>query len=138
MDVRYPARIEKQEPAGFFVQFIDLEDAFTEGATIEEALFNASEVLSGILQWRLDNDVEIPEPSAAVKGARFIAPDARTQAALLVRHARGEKSLADLARVLETSWPAAQRLENPHHWPTLRQIEKAAAACGKKLVLLFE
>ena len=44
LDVRYPAKIEKQEPDGFFVQFLNLEDGFTEGATIEEALFNASEL----------------------------------------------------------------------------------------------
>jgi antitoxin HicB len=47
MDIRYPAKIESQEPSGYLVNFVDLEDTFTEGATKEEALFNASEVLSG-------------------------------------------------------------------------------------------
>ena len=45
---------------------------------------------------------------------------------------------AELARSLETSWPSAQRLENPRHSPTLRQLEKAAAALGKRLVLALE
>jgi antitoxin HicB len=44
MDIRYPAKIEAQEPSGYLVSFVDLEDTFTEGAT-KEALFNASEVL---------------------------------------------------------------------------------------------
>jgi antitoxin HicB len=46
--------------------------------------------------------------------------------------------MSQIARALETSWPAAQRMENPKHWPTLRQLEKAAAALGKRLVLSFE
>lgn len=138
MDIRYPAKIETQEPSGFLVSFVDLEDTFTEGATREEALFNASEVLSAMLSWRLDNDKPLPEPTQKLEDAVYVAPDARTQAALLVRRARGDRSLAEVARVLETSWPAAKRLEDPHHWPSLKQLEKAAAALGRRLVLSFD
>ncbi len=138
MDIRYPARIKEQEPSGYLVEFIDLEDTFTEGSTREEALFNAAEVLSAMLSWRLDNDIPIPEPTPNMSDTVSIAPDARTQAALLVRRARGNRSLAEIARVLETSWPAAQRLEDPHHWPSLKQLEKAAAALGRRLVLTFD
>ncbi len=138
MDIKYPALVESQEPSGFFVRFVDFEDTFTEGITKDEALFNASEVLSAMLSWRIDNNKPTPEPSPNVAGAIYIAPDARTQAALLVRRSRGDRSLADIARVLETSWPSAQRLENPHHWPSLNQLEKAAAAMGRRLVLSFD
>jgi hypothetical protein len=31
-----------------------------------------------------------------------------------------------------------QRLEDPKHWPSLRQLENAASALGKRLVLSFE
>ena len=55
-----------------------------------------------------------------------------------LRLARGERSLAEVARALETSWPSAKRLEDPRHYLTLKQLEKAAAALGKKLVLSFE
>ena len=110
----------------------------TDGETLDEALFNASEALSGILGWMLDENQPIPDPSPAGDGRVLVAPDARTQAALLIRRARGERSLAELARALETSWPSAQRLENPRHSPTLRQLEKAAAALGKRLVLALE
>jgi antitoxin HicB len=56
----------------------------------------------------------------------------------LICRERGDRSLAELARSLDTSWPSAQRLENPRHSPTLRQLEKAAAALGKRLVLALE
>ncbi len=71
-------------------------------------------------------------------GAQPIAPSARVQAALLVRRARADRPFADLVRALNTSWPAAQRLEDPHHSATIKQLERAAAAFGKRLVLAIE
>ncbi len=138
MDIRYPATITAQKDGTFLVQFVDLPDTFTEGQTKEEALFNASEVLSAMLAWRLDEAKDVPAPSQKVKGARYIAPDAKTQAAMLLRLARGDRTLSDLARALETSWPAAKRLENMSHWPSLKTLDRAAAALGKRLVLTLE
>jgi antitoxin HicB len=138
MDIRYPATVAEQADGTFFVQFIDLADTFTEGATKDEALFNASEVLSGMLAFRLDEAKDVPAPSQKIKGAHYIAPDAKTQAAMLLRLARGDRSLSELARALETSWPAAKRLENPTHWPSLKTLDRAAAALGKRLVLTLE
>jgi antitoxin HicB len=82
--------------------------------------------------------MEVPTPSLRIKGASYIAPDAKTQAAMLLRLARGERSLSELARALETSWPSAKRLENAAHWPSLKTLDRAAAALGKKLVLVLE
>ena len=138
MDIRYPAMIEKQPDGTFLVTFVDLPDTFTEGQTREEALFNAVEVLSGMLAWRLEEAKDVPAPSKKVKGASYIAPDAKTQSAMLLRMARGERSLSELARALETSWPSAQRLESPLHWPSLKTLDRAAAALGKRLVLTLE
>jgi antitoxin HicB len=138
MNIRYPATVTAQKDGSFLVQFVDLPDTFTEGRTQEEALFNASEVLSAMLAWRLDDAKDIPAPSAKVKGAHDVSPDAKTQAAMLLRLARGERTLSDLARVLETSWPAAKRLEDPSHWPSLKTLDRAAAALGKRLVLSLE
>ena len=138
MDIRYPATVERQKDGTFFVQFVDLPDTFTEGQTKEEALFNAVEVLSAMLAWRLDESKDVPAPSQRVKGVQYVAPDAKTQAAMLLRLARGERTLSDLARALETSWPAAKRLENPSHWPSLKTLDRAAAALGKRLLLTLE
>ena len=138
MDIRYPAKIEALKDGTYFVQFVDLPDTFSEGRTKEEALFNASEVLSAMLAWRLDELKDVPAPSQKLKGAHYIAPDAKTQAAMLLRLARGERTLSDLARALETSWPAAKRLEDPKHWPSLKTLDRAAAALGKRLVLRLE
>ena len=138
MDIRYPATVEVQKDGAFLVRFIDLPDTFTEGRTKEEALFNAAEVLSAMLAWRLEESKDVPAPSQKVRGAHYVAPDAKTQAAMLLRLARGERTLSELARALETSWPAARRLEDPTHWPSLKTLDRAVAALGKRLVLTVE
>jgi antitoxin HicB len=136
--IRYPATIEQQEDGRFFVQFVDLLDTFTEGQTQEEALFNASEVLTGMLDCHLAAGRDIPAPSQGMTGVHYVSPDVKTQAALLVRSARGERSMAELARALETSWPAARRLEDTHHWPSLKTLDRVATTMGKRLVLAME
>ena len=137
MKFSYPYTMQPQDGGGYFVQFVDLEEAFTEGETVEEAAFNAAEVLTGVLSYRIEKGDEIPAPSPA--GDRLVAtPSASVQAAILLRDARGEKSLSDMARALETSWAAAQRLEDPRHWPTLKQLDRAAKLLGKRLVLALD
>jgi antitoxin HicB len=138
VDVRYPAVYEPQEPSGFFVRFIDLPEAVTQGEDLDACAFMGAEVLSLVLEEYVESGRDIPAPTQGLSDAHYLAPDAKVQAALLVRLARGERSLAELARALETSWPAAKRLEDPRHWPSLKQLDKAAAALGKRLVLAFE
>ena len=135
----FPARIYQDETGRFFVRFPDLDEAVTEGETSEEALFNAQEVLTLTLESRLIEGIDIPDPQD-ISGSdiHFIAPAARVQAALLIHRARGNRSMADLARALETSWPSVKRLENPRHSPTIKILEKAANTLGKKLILSFE
>lgn len=120
------------------MRFVDIPEAITQGETIDECLFNGTEVLSMIIEEYLDSGRAIPLPTANLPDVHYIAPEARIQSAILVRWARGNRSLAEIARALETSWPSAQRLEDPHHWPSLKQLEKAASVLGKKLVLSLE
>lgn len=138
MKITYPARFEPQEGGGFLVQFVDLDNAFTEGATEEEALFNATEVLTLILEDRMESGIAIPIPSAGTTQTVDIAPEASVQSALLIWFARNGRPLSEIARSLQTSWAAVQRLEDPHHWPSLKQLDRAARVLGKRLVLSFE
>jgi len=139
--VAYRCHISKQEGGGLLVTFPELKEAMTEGNTLEEALFNAKEVLTLTLEGRLDEGQNIPVPLDDVEilpPYYVVFPSPKTQAALLVRLIRSKKSLAELARSLKTSWPAASRLENPHHWSSLRQLTRVAEVFGSQLVLSFE
>jgi len=138
MRTDYPYTVETDADGFLFVQFTDLGDTFTQGETLEEAAYNASEVLSAMLTYRLENNQEIPDPSVITLYSYRAVPSPEVQAALLLRKARGNKSLSELASAMKTSWPAVQRLENPHHWPNLKQLDKAARALGKQLILSLE
>jgi antitoxin HicB len=138
MKIEYPAKITKDGDR-YLVTFPDFAEAATEGVTFEEALFNAAEVLTLTLEGRVEEGMEICQPSRPKgKSVYMITPAARVQSAILLRSVRGDRSVADFARALGTSWPAAAKLEDPRHSPSLRQLEKAAAAHGKRLVVLFE
>lgn len=77
MNELYPAIIEYDKSAKrYTVLFSDLPEAITEGETLEEAVFNASEVLTLTLEGRVDEGIEIPRPSKH-KNAKLIAPSAR-------------------------------------------------------------
>lgn len=138
MNVLYPAifKYDKSEKR-YTIRFPDLKEAITEAESLEEAYTNAAEVLTLTLEGRVDEGIDIPRPSQR-KNAKYIAPSARAQAALLLRWAKGNHTTAEIARALHTSWPAVARLEDLHHWPNLRQLERAAASVGHRLVISLE
>lgn len=139
MKIAYKSLITKQDDGKYLVTFQDLEEAITEGVSFEEALFNAEEVLTLTLEGRMDENMDIPEPTTETSDPFVLVyPSPRIQAALLVRFSRENKSMAEIARSLETSWPAAARMEDPHHWSSLRQLSKLANILGTRLILSFE
>ena len=132
--VRFAAIFAAQPEGGYTVTFPDIPEAISEGETKDECLHNAQEVLTLCLEQRMDDNDPIPEAST-VKGGIWIEPSAAMQAAVLVRVWRTKlgKSLSEIARTLSTSWAAAQKLESHRANPTLRQLERTAAALGKRL-----
>lgn len=138
MNVLYPAifKLSRKEKR-YTISFPDLSEAISEATSLEEAYINAAEVLTLTLEGRMDEGMKIPKPSLR-KNAKQIAPSARVQAALLLRWTKGHHTTAEIARSLHTSWPSISRLENPHHWPSLRQLERMAAAIGQQLVITFQ
>ena len=137
MNLVYPCRITKEED-GHLVQFVDLPEAFTEGDTLEEALENAEDVLTGTLEVKIQLGKDIPLPSKVKRGEHGVVPSAAVQSALLLRLHRGDVTISELARALDTGFAAVKRLEDPLHTPSLRQLEKVARALGRKLVLSFD
>ena len=139
MKIEYPAIFEPADEGGYTITSPDFPEAISEGNTFEEANFNAIEVLDLTLKSRIEDKEIIPLPHAGSgPNIHMFAPDVNIQAALLIKLNRGEKKFSDLARDLGSSWPAVSRLEDPKHWPSLRQFDKAASALGKRLVLSLE
>ncbi|MEI6214995.1 MAG: type II toxin-antitoxin system HicB family antitoxin [Desulfuromonadales bacterium] len=139
MKIEYPAIFDPADEGGYTISFPDFPEAISEGDSLEEANYNAIEVLDLTLKSRMEDNETIPLPHfESGVNVYMVAPDVNIQAALLVKLNRGEKKFSDLARTLGTSWPAVSRLEDPKHWPSLRQLDKLAAALGKRLVLSLE
>lgn len=132
--VKFAAVFEPQPEGGYTVTFPDIPEAISEGDSKEECLHHAQEVLTLCLEQRMDDGETIPEAST-VKGGIWIEPSAAMQAAVLVRAWRTKqgKTVSEIARTLNTSWAAAQKLESHRANPTLRQLERTAAALGKRL-----
>ena len=60
MKISYPAKITfSKNDKRYFVEFYDLAEAITEGETLEEAVFNASEVLTLTLESRIGEKQDI-------------------------------------------------------------------------------
>ncbi len=137
MKICYPCKIEKGSDGKYLATFPDFSETLTEGDTQEEALFNAAEALTLTLEGRAEEGLTIPFPPQ-IESEHMIYPSCRVQAALLVRFNRKERKIADMARSLGTSWPAASQMEDLHHWTTLRQLDKTAAILGKRLIISFE
>ena len=141
MNVLYPVQINfNKDDNRYFVKFLDIPEAITEGENEEEAFFNASEVLTLAIEGRLEEGMEVPQPSQCTNNQKLVSTSVRAQAALLIRWAKlhGEHTTSEIARSLNTSWPAVSRLENPRHWPSLRQLEKVANVLGQQLIISME
>lgn len=79
MKVEYPAILTEAPEGGYLVDFPDFEgEAFTEGDTLEEALRNAAEVLSLIVEHRTERGQPVPEPGRRIDGQNiFMVPLAK-------------------------------------------------------------
>lgn len=120
MNLCYPAYFEPQQPSGYFVQFIDFDNAITQGETLEECKAHAQEVLSLVIEDMLEGGKEIPTPSHS-PDAFFIAPETIIQSKILLSWAKKSENVG-------------YKTKNP----SLTQLDKAAKAMGKQLILSIE
>ncbi len=129
-ELTYPAKIERDDK-GYLVKFNDISNAFTWGESFEEALYNAQEVLDLILLDRIENNEDIPLPSAPMKGDIMVTASPDTAAPILLHLLRESKhrTITDVARRMGGPYQSYQRLESGKNL-TMKSIKRAAAAMG--------
>jgi antitoxin HicB len=133
----YPARIWKDDDV-YYVQFLDIENGFTYGKTLQEAKNMAVDVLSALLSSCFEHGLPIPTHSKTTgKDVYLIAPDVKVQAALLLRTARATIPQSKIAHAMGATWQAYQKIESPRSNTTLNKLQKAAKALGHQLVIEF-
>lgn len=138
--LKYPAKFSIDEhEGGYLVSFIDFDNIFTDGDTLEEAIRNAGEALNGCLASDFERGFDIPDPST-IRGEDVypIAVDPNIAVAILLRKLRGNKSQIDVASELHMSYQAYQKLENPRKSnPTIKTLNKLAKAFKRDLDIVF-
>ena len=67
----YPAEIEHDEDGRYVVSFPDFGWGATDGATREEALFEAKDLLRELMATTIREGEALPEPSLAGRGKRL-------------------------------------------------------------------
>ena len=142
MKIWYPAKISySKDDKSYLVEFPDLEGCLTEGSSLDEALINAKEALTGYLASVFERGYVIPIPSK-LKGKNVypVEPEPEVSTPIMLRKIRGEKKMnqTEAAKRLGISYQAYQRLENPAKCnPTIKTLEKVAKVFEKQLHVEF-
>jgi antitoxin HicB len=143
MKISYPAKIKYiQSDKTYLVEFPDLPGCLTEGDSLDDAIHNAREALTGYLASIFERNLKIPEPSKKMKGKNIhmIEPEPEVAVPVFLRKQREARKLTqrDVAKVLGISYQSYQRLEKPGTSnPTLKTLERLAKVFDKELHLDF-
>jgi len=142
--IKFPARFEKDKingEDGYFLQFIDFQDAFTQGYTLEELYEMGQDVLSLVLEDYLAKNMDIPEPSHIEdENIIYIEPYLKVAIPVILKKIRLNKKLTqlDVAKKLKVSYQTYQKMERGLVVnPTLSTLEKLAKVFDLKLLLDF-
>ena len=135
----YPVTLTPDD-GSVLVTFVDVPEAITFGADEQEALMQAVDALESGLSFYVDARQPLPAPSKPKRGQKTVRPSAMECAKLGVYQAMTDQGIrkAELARRLGWHMPQVDRLFNLRHASKFEQIETAAAALGKRLVLSVE
>jgi antitoxin HicB len=133
----FPYRFEPEEHGGVLVQFIDLPEAHTSGATEADAGGEqAVDCLIAALGGYMRLGREIPRPSPARGRPVVILPPLVSAKLALYEAMRAQRiARTELARRLGLQENAIRRLLDLDHRSHIDQVDRALAALGKRLEL---
>ena len=134
----YPALLTADEKdGGFVVIFRDLPEAITQGNSFEEALNEAADCLKEAIALRIDDKLEIPQPSPPENQEYLVAVPAQTALKAAIYLAIREKGMSkvQLAATLNIHEKEVRRILDPHHATKLSTMERTLAALGQRIEL---
>jgi len=143
----YSALLKPEPEGGFTVTFPEIGYGATYGATWDEALRQAEDMLEEAILGMISHGEEVPEPApptdaAAEDGARraVVALPALTAAKLELYRAMREAKLHEAQLAERLGWPPKKvtHIFDGYHVVRLEQLETALAALGRRLVVTSE
>jgi len=129
----YPVELSRDDNGTVLVRIPDVPGAITFGESEKHALEHAVDALETMLLAHMLDRKRIPVPSPA-RGRPTIHPTLLGTLKVMLYEAMRERDWrkADLARALGLNPRQIDRLLDLRHASTVKQLEQALAACGKR------
>ncbi len=139
--IEYPALIKySKADNSYLVEFPDLPGCHTYGDTLDDALNNAREALSGYLESIDLRKIDIPRPSKPKgKDINYVQPERPVAFAVWLKLKRAEKGLTQkkAAELLQMNFQSYQKFENPNKAnPTLKTIAKIEGIFNERILAI--
>ena len=133
----YPAAIERDEDGRHVVSFPDFGWGATDGATRDEALAEARDLLRELIAATMREGGALPEPSPAGKRRPMVVPPVQIalKAAFYEAWREAGVSKRRLALDLDVAESEVRRMLNPDHATKAAAIDGALRRLGKRLTV---
>lgn len=142
-DLAYPALFESEPEGGFTVTFPEAGVAATYGASWQEALAQAEDMLEEAVLGMIAHGEDVPRPASLSTGDRLrpaVHLPAPTAAKLEIYRAMRDAGLGEEQLAVRLGWQPAQvtRLFDGRRPVRLDHVEAALRALGRRLVVSSE
>ncbi len=126
-----------KKDGGYVATCRDLPEAITQGDSRDDALVEAADCLEEAIAARIDDQRDIPSPSAPRRGERSVSvpPNMALKAAVYLAVREAGITNSELARRMHLDEKEARRILDPHHPTKLPRIEAALSAMGRRVTL---
>ena len=131
----YPADIGRDEDGRHVVTFPDFGWGATDGATRDEALSEARDLLRELIAETMREGSDLPQPSPATERQPLVVPPLpiALKAALYEAFREAGVSQRGLARDLGIAESEVRRMLNPNHATKAATIDRALRRLGKRV-----
>ena len=133
----YPTKVERDLDGRYVVTFPDFGWGATDGATLDEALAEARDLLREVIAATMREGKDLPEPSRATKRRPLVVPPVpiALKAALYEAFRTAGMSQRRLARDLDVAESEVRRMLNPDHATKAVTIDRALRRLGKRVTV---
>ena len=133
----YPTKVERDLDGRYVVTFPDFGWGATDGATLDEALAEARDLLREVIAATMREGKDLPEPSRATKRRPLVVPPVTValKAALYEAFRKAGMSQRRLARDLDVAESEVRRMLNPDHATKAVTIDRALRRLGKRVTV---
>ena len=133
----YPVEIERDEDGRFVVAFPDFGWGATDGASRDEALAEAKDLLRELIATTIRDCETLPVPSRSGKGRPLVVPPIQIalKAALYEAWRETGTSQRRFARDLGVAESEVRRMLNPEHSTKAATMDHALRRLGKRVTV---